>query len=214
MEESYTTSQITKEYIKQNPAISYCLKKGLINYSKLSKLIAEDLKITKKSSIEAISIASIRYEKSIKNNTNDEIKIKKILKQSVLDIKTNISYILIKKNDSILAKIESLNSVDFIYVTQTNNHYLIIFEESREGEIKSKINSNFIDFENKGLVFLLLKTSKNIEKTPGVVNYLMGLLTEQQINIYEFVSCYDTTYFLVHKKDFPKTYQVLEKIME
>ena len=76
MEEELTTSQITQEYIKQNPAISYCLKKGIINYSKLSNLIANELKISKKSSIEAISIASIRYEKSIKNNINDKNKIK------------------------------------------------------------------------------------------------------------------------------------------
>ncbi|MFP4402223.1 MAG: ACT domain-containing protein [Candidatus Nanoarchaeia archaeon] len=207
-------AQLTQDYIKQNPAISYCLKKEILSYAKLSKFIAKELNTEKKSSLEAISIASIRYEKEIKNNINDEIKIKQIFKQSTLDIKTNIAYILVKKGLLKTNIIEEIKKFEFVYLTQTKNHYLIIFEESNREDIDSLIEIGKCDYINSDMVFLLLKTSKNIEKTPGVVGYLMGLLTEQKINIYEFVSCYDTTYLLIHKSDFPKTYEIIEKIMK
>ena len=53
-----TTAELTTEYIKQHPAIKSCLKKGLLNYSSLSRLISKELNIGKKTSKEAILIAA------------------------------------------------------------------------------------------------------------------------------------------------------------
>ena len=62
-----TTTELTEKYLSEHPSIKDCLKKGIINYSKLSRTIAKELNIEKKTSIEAILIACRRYEAKIKD---------------------------------------------------------------------------------------------------------------------------------------------------
>ena len=55
----------TEEYIKHHPSIKDCLKKDIVNYSALARLISKELKIK---SIEAISVACRRYQEKIKKD--------------------------------------------------------------------------------------------------------------------------------------------------
>ena len=90
-----TTAELTEEYIKEHPFIKSCLKKNIINYSSLSRLIAKELNIEKKSSKEAILIAARRFKESL--SPSYEPTIKKVLEGSELEIKNKIiSYTLEK----------------------------------------------------------------------------------------------------------------------
>ena len=62
-----STTELTIEYIQDRPFIKSCLKKGLINYSSLARLISSDLKIEKKSSMEAILVAARRFQAKTPN---------------------------------------------------------------------------------------------------------------------------------------------------
>ena len=43
-----TTTELTEKYLSEHPSIKDCLKEGIINYSKLSRKIANELEIEKK----------------------------------------------------------------------------------------------------------------------------------------------------------------------
>ena len=92
-----TTAKLTEEFIETHPSIKDCLKKGVINYSKLSRRIAKELNIEKKTSMEAILIACRRYAEKLKKEKVLEDKILEILKASELEIKNKIVVIIVEK---------------------------------------------------------------------------------------------------------------------
>src|SRR3989338_5190661 len=93
-----STAEITSEYIKEHPEIKSCLKKGLINYSSLARLIAKELNIEKKTSMEAILIAARRFQDKLKKESSYEKRIKDLLSKSEIDIKNKMVVYIIDKN--------------------------------------------------------------------------------------------------------------------
>jgi len=106
------TSKLTEQYLENHPSIKDCLKHGLINYSKLSRKISKELKIEKKTSIDAILIACRRFEAKLNSEKIHEDKIINILKKSELEIKNKIVVAIINKNAYIgnFIEIEILSS--------------------------------------------------------------------------------------------------------
>ena len=92
-----TTTEITHEYIKEHVDVKSCLKKGLINYSSLSRMIAKELNIEKKTSKEAILIAARRFKEKLKSEINNEKKIKTLLAESEIEIKNKITIFIFEK---------------------------------------------------------------------------------------------------------------------
>ena len=73
-------TKITEEYISNHPSIKDCLKNDLINFSSLSRRLAEELDLNLKKNFDAILIACRRYQRKLKNEEVLENKILKILK--------------------------------------------------------------------------------------------------------------------------------------
>lgn len=207
-----TTAKLTKEYIDEHPHIKSCLKKGIINYSSLSRLIANELEITKKTSIEAISIAAIRYEKEINNNNNQEEKVKNLLLKSEIEVKNKIMTIVTNKNINLdkIKSIEDLIKEDFglLYYIEGSSNYIFIIQEKYQKEIED-ILKNEIIHKKQALSIIILKSPLEIELTPGVISYLTSLFAENSINIVEFLSCYKDTLFIIESKDAPKVFEIM-----
>ena len=205
--EEKSTAQLTEEYIKSHPYIQSCLKKGIINYSSLARLISKEIKINSKSSKEAILIAARRYAYVLKKQSDNEKKIKDFLADSSFILKNKVTVFIIKKQlspgqlDSIAKKIREQFGVFFLI--EGSNSYTLIIEEKYVSEIKGKIGMLIIQ-ETKDLVLLTFTTSKEIEYLTGVVAYLSSLLAENGINIREHISCWTDTLFVIEKEDMQK----------
>ncbi len=76
-----TTTKLTEKYIQEHVSIKDCLKKGIINYSALSRLIADSIQSEKITSNEAILIASRRFKKKIKDTSSEDAILKMFQKQ-------------------------------------------------------------------------------------------------------------------------------------
>ena len=72
-----------------------------------------------------------------------------------------------------------------------------------------QIFRNKILKENKNLVEVILKSPKQIETTTGVISYLYSLLGENGINIYETLSCWTDTIFLIEEKYLSRVVELL-----
>jgi len=206
-----TTTELTIEYIREHPEIKNCLKKGLINYSSLARLIAKELKIEKSSSKEAILIAARRFHDKLKKESSYEQKIKDILKKSEMEIKNKIVVNILPKNIN-------LDSIDTIqknvrkesgtfYLLEGSDNYTAIFQEKYSHHM-NKFNKIK---EQKNLCLIIFKSSKEIETTPGVVSYLTSLFAEYGVNIVQFLSCWTDTLFIIENKDLNKTIEFLTK---
>jgi len=201
-----TTTELTEKYLTEHPSILDCLKNGIINYSKLSRKIAKDLDIEKKTSIEAILIACRRYEAKIKNGKILEDKILKILKESELEIKNKIAVTIVDKRKYLWKIIEIENkfqkSADTFYAIEGSKVFTIITTEKHLQDLKI-LFGNAIIKTSKNLAMITIKSPKELENTPGVNAFVYSKFREHGINIVEQMSCWTDTIVVISENDIP-----------
>jgi len=61
----------------------------------------------------------------------------------------------------------------------------------------------------ENLAEVTLKSSEDVENTPGVIAYLSTLLAENGINIIETMSTWTDTLFVIEDKDIAKVMELL-----
>lgn len=208
-----TTAELTKQFIDEHSSIKSCLKKGIVNYSSLARLIARELQIEKKTSKEAILIASRRYRESLVKDADHEKHIKQLLSNAELVIKNKIGVFIVAKNVSELSlediekKVRS-DAGTFYFLEGTDN-YTFITQEKYSGLIKQKCKHHLLK-QYAELAIIIIKTPKELEQTKGVLSYLTSLFTEHDVNIVEFLSCWTDTLFVIEAKDVNATMRFLK----
>ncbi|MBI2655964.1 ACT domain-containing protein [Candidatus Woesearchaeota archaeon] len=208
-----STTEITSEYIKEHADIKSCLKKRLINYSSLARLISKELNIEKKTSKEAILIAARRFQEKLKQEINYEKKIKNLLADSEIEIKNKITIFVLEKDlDFVqLREVENFIKKDsgVFYLLEGSGHYSIITQDKYAKICQAKLGRKVITrHENQALINY--KSSKDIEYVPGVVAYLTSLFTEHNVNITEIISFWTDTLFIINNNDANKAMSFLK----
>lgn len=202
-----STTEQTEKYIEEHPSIKDCLKNNIINYSKLSRKIATELKIEKKTSMEAILIACRRYEAKLKNKNTLEKNIINILQNSELEIKNKILVTVIDKKNytSNFNEIEkkTRQNQDSFYFIEGTKVFTIITSEKYLQDLKKLFNKN-IKKISRNLALITLKHPTDMETTPGVVSFLYSIFAEHGINIVETMSCWTDTIFIISEEDIPR----------
>ena len=205
-----TTTELTEKYLIEHPSIKDCLKHGIVNYSKLSRKIAKELNIEKKTSLEAILIACRRYEMKLKDANIREKKILDILKRSELEIKNKIVVVIIDKKIYIEKLLEmekkTRKTADSFYVIEGTKVFTIILSEKYLNDFKKFFGRNILK-TSKNLTMITIKSPTDMENTPGVIAYITSLFSEHGINIVETMSCWTDTIFIVTEQDMPTVMQ-------
>ncbi|MFT4303686.1 MAG: ACT domain-containing protein [Candidatus Woesearchaeota archaeon] len=207
------TAELTNSYINEHPYIKYCLKKNLINYSALARLISKELKIEKTSSKEAILVAARRVQTKLKKEIEYEKEINKILTKSEIEIKTKAVVFILEKsiNIDLMNKLETTIKKEsgFYYNLEGSDNYTIITQEKYSEEIENN-NKNKIKKIKKNMILINIKSPKEIENIPGIIAYLTSLFGENNVNVYEFLSCWTDTIFIIDEKDLNKSINFLK----
>ncbi len=200
------------EYLQDKPTIKHTLNEGLINYSALARKIEGDLKLEKQSKLDAIMVACKRFSEKTKPDKELNSKIVKLVKNGKFELKNKTSAFVIADNESTWEKIFELakktkpKSDNFHIIQGTKTITLIIDDEF--GQEVEKILSNQIVKSRKNLIQITHKTSEKIEQTPGFLNYLTSIFFENGINIYECMSSWTDSIFLVDEKDAQKIFKL------
>jgi len=202
-----TTTELTEKYLEQHPSIKDCLKYGIINYSKLSRKIAQELSIEKETSIEAILIACRRYEAKLQKEKILEQDILNILKKSELEIKNKIVVVIIDRKIYMKNLIEIEQKIrataDTFYAIEGTKVFTLIISEKFIEELKTVFEKSIIKVTTN-LAMITLKSPKDLEHTPGVISYITTIFGERGINIIETLSCWTDTIFVISEDDIPK----------
>lgn len=199
-----TTAELTEGYISEHRSIKDCLKKGLINYSALSRRIARELGI-KDASKEAILIAARRYKEKIKDEAHEN-NIIGLFKNSNIEIKNNIVTYTLKKNVYLESLIEVEKEIKkgggLFFSIEGTKTITIILQKQNKKLMESKLK-NYILTKKEDLSLITIN-SPGIEKIAGAVSYITGLFFENDINIEEFMSCYEDTLIVINTPDVEK----------
>jgi hypothetical protein len=205
-------SKITDEYVIQNPSIRDSLQKGLINYSKLSRIIIKDEKLKEKD-FNAILVALTRLEYKLKKKKSYQKKIKEILKKTNLEIKTKVLVCIVEKNIFYQNLIQLQNEIKikkgYLHIVEGTEVITLITDQNFEEEIKKHFKNKIIKL-TLDLIQIILKSPSSLEEVPGVTGYLYSLFSDKEINIIETISCWTDTILIIDKNNLNKAIKLLE----
>lgn len=202
-------TRLTQKYISERPSIRDCLRRGLINYSALSREICEEEKTDK---FDAVLVACRRYYNRLKKKDSLEERVRNLLRGARVRTRNQISVIILEKPRDFerLSRLQkevreaggdfNLIEGDHAVVVITNSEYVEEIRESFRGKIK-KITSD--------LVQISMNFDERLETTPGVVSFVYGLLAEHGINVLEEMSCWTELMIVVNEEDSARAIRLL-----
>ena len=205
-------TKLTEQYISEHPSIKDCLKKGLIDYSSLTRQLCTDSDLDLKKNFDAILIACRRYHRKIGKEAVLENKIIKVLKDSKLEVKNKIDVVLVEKDiyygHIIELQKEIKKKSELFHIIEGSNTITVVTSHEFLGVVK-KLFKNKIIKVTEDLAEVTLKSSEDVENIPGIIAYLSTLLAENGINIIETMSTWTDTLFVIAEKDIAKVMGLL-----
>ncbi|RMF05610.1 hypothetical protein D6764_04235 [Candidatus Woesearchaeota archaeon] len=200
-------SKLTEEYIASHQSVKNCLLKGMINYSALARVIAKELGIEKKASKDAVLVAARRYYWKSKKSSGSEDAVRKLLSEGEMEIKNKVIVAILdtavykEKLRELQKKVEK--KADLFHTIEGSKTITVITTQKYKGALKEVFRRNIIKIR-EGLIEIVLKSPPEIESTPGVVSYILHLFSENNVNIYELMSCWTDTILVVSEEDLPR----------
>ncbi len=213
--EKPSAAELTRKYIDRHPSIRDCISKDLVNYSSLARLIMKELGVKNE---EAVLAASRRYAMKLAK-TDSEGAITRLFEESRLELKTRICIVIAKNEWIVLKNLEDivkkiLADKSTMQVLQSTNAITVISEDRHLPTIVRAIGKEHIVSVKENLAEITVRSPPAIEETPGAFAYVMGMLSEQGINLVEAVSCYTDTIFIVSREDMMHAFDILSGLIE
>lgn len=204
-----SVSALTRKYITENISINTCLRRGLINYSALARLICDEYGI---SNFDAVVVACRRYYSRLKGSSNYDSRVISLIDKAKIRVRTKIAAITLEKMFD-LDRLDALQQrirrdrADFIYIEGesgdviiTNHEYVTTVREMFKNRVVKAAD---------GLAQITMIFDERIEETPGVVAFVYGLLADHRINIVEEMSCWRDLILIVNDRDVHKATRLL-----
>lgn len=185
-----------RNYLKNKPYILEALEKDIVNLSKLARQIQSEFKIK---NLSAIKAGLRRFsEEAKKHKHKREERVLRLLKKSVMTVYDGNSIVITSGQKDIKEKVK-VNLKDSVV-------YLLDKVEL------PRITKDVLK-KNENCTTIIIKSPKEIETTPGVVAFLTSLLSEQNVNMIEFISCWTKTIIVIDRKDSLRAYEILMNVV-
>lgn len=190
-----TIAQNVRNYLRNKPYLLEALEKGIVNLSELSRQIQNELKTSNTSAVKA---ALRRFSEDLqKHKQKREEKVLHVLRHSEVTVYDRKAVMITMKD----IELKNGMKVDLL------GKHVYLMDRS---ELPERI-STLVKHDN--CTMIVIHSPEELEATPGVVAFLTSLLSEQNVNIIEFISCWTETIIVVEKKDSLKAYEVLSNMV-
>ncbi len=202
-------AKLTAQFISRHQSIKECLRKGLVNHSALAREICKEHRIRKTG---AVIAACRRYQARLKRATSRDSKVKSLIGQAKIRVRTKMAQILISRPAD-LREIFDLNVKirkirgDFVWI-ESDEVLTIITNMENLSLIRERLKRT-IDSESSQLAMITLVFDSRIESTYGVVSFLYGLLAEHGINIVGETSLGPDVTILIDERELATALEIL-----
>ena len=191
-----TIAQSVRNHLRNKPYLLEALEKGIVNLSELSRQIQKEL--SARANTPAVKAALRRYALDLqKHKQKREERVLQVLKRSGITVFDKKAVIITSKE---------LETSSGMKVDLLGKHVYLL----DKGELPERV-STLVKHDN--CTMIVVHSPEELEATPGVVAFLTTLLSKQNVNMIEFISCWTETIIVVEKKDSLKTYEVLSNIV-
>lgn len=203
-------AQLTEKYIRTHPYIHNALKRDLINYSKLARLIATDQGV---SQFDAVLIAVRRYAREVTGKSDVGPGIKDILRESRVILRDKAAALILEPRipEQMLLDLtkEITKKKEYVHTIRGESAITLILPEQCI-HIAERYAKRHIVKKMNPLVKVTLVSSKDLEHVPGVIAFIYSLFSENGINIIETMSCWTDTIIVIDKDDLKRTIDLLD----
>jgi hypothetical protein len=190
-----TIAKKVRKHLRNKPYLLEALEKGIVNLSELSRQIQEDMQIENTSAVKA---ALRRFAGELqKNKQKREEKVLEVLRKSVLVVYDRKSVIITNKE---------INDKNGMSVDLPDKFVYLLDKK----DLPERVNA-LVKHDN--CTMIVMHSPEELESIPGVIAFLTTLLSEQNVNVIEFISCWTETIIVVEKKDSFKTYETLSNVV-
>lgn len=190
----FSIAKQVKLYIERKPYILEALEQKIVNYSALSREIGKELHIT---NFDTIKVALIRLSKQYsKKKRGTQQKAIELLRDAHFSLKNKIATL----HHSTYVDIKSLA------YSKTPSGYMFFLDEN----IALKSGFKNLDY---GFAIIHIKSSKEIENTPGVIAFILSSLASEGINIFHVLGCREDTFIVVKEHDASIAFKVLSQLL-
>jgi len=213
-------AEATKNIILHHPSIIDCIKMDIINYSALaSKIKSEVEEAVQKSKVreEAIKVALIRFSQEISEKENIlEDRISWLLKNSTIELKSDIVVITVKQN-AVMNRLDEIMKIAsksrFFQLSQGTRTFTLSFDKKVMDEVIREVGEENIEKLIDEQSAIILISPVEVIEVPGFVSYVTTQLAWNGINITQIISCYEDTILIVDRRDAQKAYNVVENMI-
>jgi hypothetical protein len=213
MDKKISINRAVEDLLNAKPFIQDLFKIEIVNYSGVARYLIPKLKNElEKDEInsEAVIMAVKRYAEKIKGEPVSD-KVLSVLSKCDLRLKGDLVDITLNKtvdNYSLaMAVYDKIdwNRGDIIHVYQSLTEIAILLDNKNKIYLKD-IEPVHIE---ENLAMITLKTPPEMVEVAGFVYYLLGLLSNEGINLIDVISTYTELNFVVREEDGADTYNVL-----
>lgn len=214
-----SVASIVRSLVLSKPFIRGCLAEGIVNYSALARMLAEELRVRGvQASHGSIKMALVRLREELAENEKVlRSKLKHVIGSTVLQLQSDLVVVTVRKH-AIIAKlptiVKHMEMARFFQILQGVNTFTFIVSRESLGDLLRNIGKEDLVEILEDQSAIILVSPKEIVETPGVVALIASILYENDINITQIVSCYNDTIVLVNSSKAWEAYRVLETLIK
>jgi aspartokinase len=204
-----SVTRLSQKYIAEHPSIKDCLRKGIVNYSALSREICNHYQIER---FDAVLIACRRLHRRVKAQEPLEKKILSLLKRAKIRLRNKMMVAIVEKPRDfermlILQRQIKRDRGDF-HLIEGEDSITIISNSEFSNDLKESFRGKILKLEDD-LAQITMVFDAKIETTPGVVSFIYGLLADHEINVQEEMSCWTDLMMMISENDAARAMKVL-----
>lgn len=187
-------SNQVKTYIEKKPYIIEAIEQEIVNYSALSRKICKVLNLNNKN-LDAVKQAIIRLSKVYRvERKNTQERILKIVSNANFSVENKIATI----------HHHTFININTVAYSKTPSGYVFFINEN----VAKKTNYRNIEY---GFVIIHIKSSEEIEHSPGWFALIFHTLALEGINVPHVMGVREDTFIVVKEYDAPLAFKVLSE---
>lgn len=206
-------TKLVKEILERDAPAVQAMTEGIANYSAIARRlypkVAEKCRNVKFTSL-LTAIKRLGNEISEVRESSKK-KVMEIIAQSTIKVRTNVSTISVKKSKDTWEVLRELfiKKPYFFHILEGTTFVTIICDIPTAKKFKEMMKEEDILDYRENQTALIISSPKEIIETAGVVAFLYNLLSMNNINIEQEMSCYTETIIIVDDYDINKAFSTI-----
>ncbi|TAL48161.1 ACT domain-containing protein [archaeon] len=210
---------LVREWLYNNYMLFEAVQADIANYSAIARKLKPVIDKNFQKSVNISSIISA-IKREAKNLSKDVVesnnRVRKVLANSDIVVKTNIASLSVKKNAETIHVVKSIIDKftgNYLHVFEGTTSISIIVEEKVFDNILSSFPKSQVLYKATNLGAIIIVAPLEIITTPGVVSFIYNALSSHQINIEKEMSSYTDVIIIVDNNDINNAFSVLNSLV-